>query len=208
MQQTLLPLLRCPRDGSSLRLEGAAEPWIETGSLVCCRDGQRYPIIHGIPYLYVDDAGWQPKAREARGWVQLFQDTDGYARDVGDMTWPYYHEQPWLDIARQFDVALELVCPQPDEWVLDLGAGRGWAAKQFALRGCQAVALDVVDVQHIGLGRARALMEQAGVCYSAVLADGENLPFVEGSFDIIFGAAVLHHATNLGQLLAQAGRAL
>jgi SAM-dependent methyltransferase len=37
---------------------------------------------------------------------------------------------------------------------------------------------------------------------------GERLPFSDGSFDLVFGRAVLHHARNLRHLCAEARRVL
>jgi protein-L-isoaspartate O-methyltransferase len=76
-----------------------------------------------MPYLYVNDAAWEPKAREAQGWVQLFRDTHGYDHAGDDIHWPYVDAQPWLDNARMFDIALDLLQPKPGARVLDLGAG-------------------------------------------------------------------------------------
>ncbi len=208
MRAVLIPHLCCPWDAGSLRLVGPTQDWIETGCLVCERCTRQYGITQGMPRLFVDDALWQPKAHEGQGWVQLFRDTDGYQHDATDLLWPYYDEQPWLDIARQFDIALELVRPQPGQWVLDLGAGRGWAAKQFALCQCQSVAVDVFDDMQVGLGRSRAMMDDAQVVFDAVIADGERLPFHPATFDLVFCAATLHHATNLVQLLTNIGRVL
>ncbi|NJL34942.1 MAG: hypothetical protein HC893_15190, partial [Chloroflexaceae bacterium] len=38
---------------------------------------------------------------------------------------------PWDEIAPQFDLALELAAFEPDKRVLDLGAARGWAARDL-----------------------------------------------------------------------------
>ncbi|MBA3943686.1 MAG: class I SAM-dependent methyltransferase [Herpetosiphonaceae bacterium] len=163
-----------------------------------------------MPQLYIDDETWAPKAREALGWVKYHQDHNIYDQSGIDIDFqlPYFPHEPWLDIAKQFDIALELSQPQAGEWVLDLGAGRGWAAKHFALRGCQAVAIDIVSDDQVGLGRSRALMQAAGVTYDTLIADSEQLPFADRSFDLVFCAAALHHTTDLARLLKNIGRVL
>lgn len=210
MQMKLLPLLRCPADGTSLRLEEETQTQIETGTLVCTGAGHRYPTRHGMAYLYVDDEKWRPKAREALGWVKYHQDRNIYDQSGVDIDFqlPYFPHDPWKDIARQFDIAIELINPQPGAWVLDVGAGRGWGAKHFALRGCQAVAVEINDDDQIGLGRSRAMMKQADVIYDLLIADSENLPFAAGCFDIVFSSAALHHTSHLDQLVAQIARVL
>ena len=208
MHTRLLPILRCPASGGALLLEAPNQDWIDEGLLISVETGRRYPIQAGIPHLYIDDECWQPKAREARGWVQLFQDTGGFERDDGDLLWPYYDQQPWIDIARQFDIMLTHTNPCAGDWVLDLGAGRGWAAKHFALRGCHTVAVDVVADSVVGLGRSRALMEHTNVAFDPIIADGENLPLINDHFDLVFCSATLHHATDLRMLLSNILRVL
>src|SRR4029453_4151582 len=114
-----------------------------------------------------------------------------------DFKLPYFAEDPWITVARQFDIALALLDPRPGEWIRAVGAARGWGSKHFGLRGCRVVGIDVVDDDQIGLGRSRALMEQAGVVYDLTIGDHERLPFADGAFDAIFCAATLHHTTDL-----------
>jgi SAM-dependent methyltransferase/uncharacterized protein YbaR (Trm112 family) len=213
MRTHLMPLLRCPLDGGPLELVDAqhqTDAWVETGRLLNPRLGRHYAIEHGVVFLHADDASWEPKAREALGWVQFHKDHNIYAQDGTSVNaqLPYFPHEPWIDIARQFDIALDLLQPRADEWVLDVGAGRGWAAKHFALRGCQSVALDVVSDDQVGLGSARAVMQEAGVWFDMLIADSENMPFAAHSFDIAFCSAALHHTTDLERLLANIGRVL
>lgn len=210
MRKDLLPLLRCPLTGDPLELTAPDASWIETGELIHRQDGRSYAIKRGMPYLFIEDESWQPKAREAQGWVAYHKDRNIYDQTGSDLDFqlPYFPHEPWTDVARQFDIALDLIKPQPGQWVLDVGAGRGWAAKHFALRGCNAVALDIVDDDQVGLGRARALMEQANVVFDTMIADTERLPFAADCFDIVFCAAALHHTTDLGQLIANISRVL
>src|SRR5688500_9278218 len=123
MRPELIPLLVCPLSREPLVLEGQPEPWIETGSLLCPASGRRYPIRNGLPYLYIEDELWQPKAQEAAGWMQYHRDR-GEGLDDGEVDFqlPYIevHVPHWEAIAREFDIALELVRPQPGQWVLDV----------------------------------------------------------------------------------------
>lgn len=207
----LVDLLACPAcQGTLLELTAeemrAEEIW--EGAITCQNCGRSYPIQQGMPHLYVNDASWRSKAREAAGWVTLHKQQGVYeqAEQAVDLQIPYHPEEPWLTVARGFDVALSQLGLTGRETVLDLGAGRGWAAKQFALRGCRVVALDVVADENIGLGRGRVLMEQANTHFERMIGDGEKLPFRPGVFDVVFCAAALHHSSNLPLLLRQAGR--
>jgi SAM-dependent methyltransferase len=210
MRPSLIPRLRCPAGGGPLVLEGPASDWIEEGALLCPANGRRYPIKRGMAYLYAEDEHWRPLAAEAAGWVQMAKD-GGYYDQTGvdiDFQLPYFPHQPWIDVARQFDIALDIVRPRPGVWVLDVGAGRGWAAKQFAMRGCNSVAIEINDDDQIGVGRSLAMMQQAGVRYDILIGSSQRLPVAEGSFDIAFASAALHHSTSIDGIVASMARTL
>ncbi len=84
--------------------------------------------------------------------------------------------------------------------VLDYGCGHGMAAVVLARRGAAVTAFDLSP------GYVREAEERAaanGVSARFVVADGERLPFAGGSFDAVWGNAVLHHLD-----LARAGAEL
>ena len=212
MDADRLDLLSSPCCHAALTLQEPAVEFGEVwrGRLVCARCGAAYPIRRGMPHLYVEDARWQPKAREAARWVAFHKQRGIYdvVANAIDLRVPYYPEEPWLGVARSFDAGVRLLGPLGPATVLDLGAGRGWAAKQFARRGGRVVALDVADDDNVGLGRARALMDDAGVTFERVIGDGENLPLADGRFDLVFCAAALHHFSDLPELFRQIARVL
>ena len=204
MRLAFLEKIRCPicKQEFLLPAENFEQNWLQEGRLVC-PSGHEYPIRNGIPCLYTDDHGWQSKAREAQGWVDIHKEKGIYEveTDPVDLKVPYFPEEPWIEVAKSFDIALDILKLSGTERVLDLGAGRGWAAKQFALRGCEVAALDIVEDVNVGLGRAYALMQDAGIEFDLVIADGEKLPFAPGIFDIVFCSAVLHHSSDLPAFL-------
>ena len=215
MRTSLLNLICCPTCGSTLELMAItliAGEEIREGSLRCVSCWASYPVSQGIPYLYVNDERWALKAREAQGWVEFHKERSIYEQpeNAVDLKIPYYPEEPWITVACSFDIALEELGSflRPDTTVLDLGAGRRWAAKHFAQRGCRTVALDINPDENVGLGRAWALMRYANVYFDLVIADGERLPFFPGSFDCVFCAAALHHAVDLPLLVKNIQRAL
>ena len=205
MRPSLLELVNCPACNGQLEVEATEVSGLEvlSGRLVCKYCGQSYPIERRMPFLYVNDERWTSKAREAQGWVDYHKKLGIYeqSEDAVDFKIPYYLEEPWIGVARHFDAALDLMKLTGREVILDLGAGRGWAAKYFALKGCRSVAIDVVADEQVGLGRAWAFMEHSGTRFEPVIGDSENLPFFPKTFDVVFCAAVLHHTSDLPGLL-------
>lgn len=213
MRESFVALLICPYCGDGLTIDSVSEHRggeIWAGSLACMDCSSTFAIRWGMAFVHREDESWSTKAREAAGWVEIHKRQGIYEQpEKGiDLQIPYVGEEPWLGVARRFDQALDILNLDGSERVLDLGAGRGWAAKQFALRGCEAVALDVTWDENIGLGRGRALMEDADVFFERIIGDGEKIPLAPETFDVVFCSAALHHAQDLPRLLGEVGRVL
>lgn len=74
--------------------------------------------------------------------------------------------------------------------VLDFGCGHGMAAVVLARQGADVTAFDL-SPGYVEEARMRAATN--GVTVRFTVADGEALPFADGSFDAVWGNAVLHH---------------
>jgi ubiquinone/menaquinone biosynthesis C-methylase UbiE len=74
--------------------------------------------------------------------------------------------------------------------VLDYGCGHGMAAVVLARRGARVTAFDLSPGY---LEEARERAAANGVEILTVQANGECLPFADGTFDRVWGNAVLHH---------------
>jgi ubiquinone/menaquinone biosynthesis C-methylase UbiE len=70
-----------------------------------------------------------------------------------------------------------------DKDVLELGCGAAQWSILLARRGARPVGLDVSERQ---LAHAARLMVAAGVRFPLVLADAEDLPLADRSFDVVF----------------------
>ncbi len=73
---------------------------------------------------------------------------------------------------------------------LDFGCGHGMAAIALARHGAHVTALDL-SYGYLAEARQRALANNTEIQF--VQATGERLPFADGSFDRIWGNAILHH---------------
>jgi ubiquinone/menaquinone biosynthesis C-methylase UbiE len=74
--------------------------------------------------------------------------------------------------------------------VLDLGCGHGMASVVLARRGATVTACDLSPGY---LREARARADANGVVVRLVAANAERLPFADGTFERVWGNAILHH---------------
>ncbi len=211
MRPSLLEIVRCPACGGPLDIQSAdlRGQDITEGTLRCQHCSADYSIHKGIPYLFQENSLWSEKAQEARGWVSLWNKKGMYDRPTLEDSFRLpYMGGIWTDVARMFDLARQEMTLTGQETILDLGAGQGWAARYFAAQGCRVVAADIVADEWYGLGRSWAIMEHAGVYFEPILADGENLPVLPGTFDIVFLCGTLHHFKRFDRVLSQIHKAL
>jgi SAM-dependent methyltransferase len=102
---------------------------------------------------------------------------------------------------------LERLCQaaglQPTAHILDVGAGTGRIAIPFATRGNRVVALEPAAGM---LAELRAKASDRAVL--AVVAEGAQLPFLDGSFDAVVIARLLYLTADWRTILGEAHRVL
>ena len=84
--------------------------------------------------------------------------------------------------------------------LLDYGCGHGMASVVMARQGARVVGFDLSE-GYIREAQLRAKVNQVDIQFQ--VADAEELPFHDHSFDAVWGCAILHHLD-----LAKAGREL
>ncbi len=97
--------------------------------------------------------------------------------------------------------------PERFERTLEIGAGTGY----FTLNMLRAGLIDEATCSDISPGMLATLEANArrlGLEVKTVLADAEELPFADASFDLVFGHAVLHHIPDLDRAFAEFARVL
>lgn len=207
-------LMRCPACTAAGQLvvdvTGGADA--DDESLVCESCDARYPIIDGIPRLFVDDWRWRSKQAESDGWAAMSEELGqteygGAGAPAVDFVIPHIADEPWRSIGASFD-AMVADIDFAGMTVLDIGAGRPWAAKQFALRGATAMAIDVNAHPVVGLGRGREMMREAGVEITLLVGDSESLPVADEQLDVVFISAAMHHTNYLRRLAREMARVL
>ena len=87
--------------------------------------------------------------------------------------------------------------------VLDIGCGGGFLAEEFAGLGCRVTGLDPASDL---LEAARAHARSRGLEIEYVHGSGEQLPFEDGAFDLVYCCDVLEHVSDLDKVIAETAR--
>ena len=175
--------------------------------LRCEQCGRSFGVDGDIPLLLHDDLrGAEEKRREMAGWVAKAQAEGWYEPDDDidrRLPWvePELAGELWLANAHSFSVMRDRYV-EPGMRVLEIGAAKCWAAPHLLARGCSYVGSDTLTDPKIGLGRGSFYGD-----FPRVQADAEHLPFPDGSFDLTFCVATLHHALDLAAMVREMARA-
>jgi SAM-dependent methyltransferase len=89
--------------------------------------------------------------------------------------------------------------------VLEVGCGAGVDLARFAKGGADVVG---VDLASSAIDLAQANFKQQGLAGEFRVADGEALPFPEGSFDLVYAHGVVQYTTNPQRLVDECRRVL
>ena len=85
---------------------------------------------------------------------------------------------------------------------------RGISSYAFAKSDCSVTALEPDSSHLVGSTAIGALFAKTGLPVNIVEEAGENLPFPDETFDIVYGRAVFHHVNDLTQFYREAHRVL
>lgn len=123
---------------------------------------------------------------------QSFHDRQAAARSHSfvDLQNLYFSDAAYLDHETWIRPALDRLGDVSGLPVLDYGCGHGMAAVVLARRGAQVTAFDL-SPGYLHEAERRAAANDVRIEF--VQADGERLPFADGSFARIWGNAILHH---------------
>ena len=109
-----------------------------------------------------------------------------------------YRRQPFMREAVGFD-------RYAGRTLLEIGCGLGTDSLQFARGGALVTGVDLTE-QSIELARRR--FEMYGVPGTFQVADAEQLPFPDASFDVVYSFGVLHHTPDTPRAVREVARVL
>ncbi len=89
--------------------------------------------------------------------------------------------------------------------VLEIGVGMGADYLEWLKAGAQATG---IDLSSASLEQARRRCEIAGYQADLRIGDAENLPFPDGSFDVVYSYGVMHHSPDTARCVREAWRVL
>jgi SAM-dependent methyltransferase len=84
--------------------------------------------------------------------------------------------------------------------VLEVGCGSGFAVQLFAEAGAKVTAVDLTDW---AVATTRARLDAFGLEGDVRRGDGEDLPFADASFDLVFSWGVIHHSSDMEAALRE-----
>jgi ubiquinone/menaquinone biosynthesis C-methylase UbiE len=130
-----------------------------------------------------------------------------FEADSYDAKWSISFDERCIAYARDRFVHVAGHAGWPYPRALEVGAGTGF----FLLNLAQAGVLDEGHVTDISPGMVAAARRNAaalGYDVEGQVADAEQLPYDDGSFDLVVGHAMLHHVPDVERALAEVLRVL
>jgi SAM-dependent methyltransferase len=212
MRRRLLEYVVCPHCRDRLELLRIRREMSEIleGQIGCRGCRRTYLIEDGLLYLVPDERMDYCRAEDSAH-ERLLESNNffDWVKDDVFYNWPHQLAQGLneelrneiISHSRSFLRVIETL--KGDETILDFGAGFGWASRDLSLRGCYTIALDISPYM---LRKAGEYLRRFQIHFDRVVSDIENLPFRDGAFDVVFGAAAIHHACNLEKTIGEFAR--
>ncbi len=110
-------------------------------------------------------------------------DADGYRAHARTR----YRLEPYIEHFARFSEA-------KDKDVLEIGVGLGADHQRFAEAGARLTGIDLAPRAINQTGHRLGLF---GLASNLQVADAENLPFADASFDIVYSWGVIHHSPDM-----------
>jgi SAM-dependent methyltransferase len=144
----------------------------------------------------------RPLRRLARRFSGPARGQRGTEKSLWEVLRPYLPDDHARQVSARYYVEQLMTQPEPPKRVMDLGCGQGDSVDLFRRYdpGVDWVGVDIADSQE-ALQRKR---EDARF----VTYDGLNIPFADGTFDLVYSNHVLEHVREPARHLVEIGRVL
>jgi ubiquinone/menaquinone biosynthesis C-methylase UbiE len=121
--------------------------------------------------------------------------------DQGAQRWMRYVSKSFVSVVKRWGIA--------SGKVLDVGTGTGRLAIEFArgIPGVDVVGLDLSDVA-LELARENAQDDKAPLRVAFEKGDAEDMPFEDGTFDLVISSNTLHLVSNPVKMFDEMARVL
>jgi ubiquinone/menaquinone biosynthesis C-methylase UbiE len=153
---------------------------------------------------------WE-RAEIARSSVEATLTADEALRVTPDIFARY--ARPPADTAYPLEFAYHLLGDVAGKRIVDFGCGSGANTALLANRGAHVGAIDISE-DLLRLGRRRLAVSGRDGAATFIAGSAHDLPFPDGSIDVVFGIAILHHldldlvSREVRRVLKPGGRAI
>ena len=225
MRETLLKFLRCPSclsNSLSLSIDGSNQTEIRSGEIVCNHCSNNYKIEDGIIDFLNNANANVLRERSAMDDDQYITDESGNKYKIRNETIEKFKDklitlpegdgsylfkrggsfQSTAEASDRFYSALSDLSLTGREKILEIGACFSYASFKFAKKGCSVVALDISNYLRV----SDLFIKEA--YFDRIFSDMHFMPFVDSTYDIVFGSAILHHSKNLKDAFKEIRRVL
>jgi len=181
-------------------------------TLVCrqCQAVYQADPGRGFAALLAPEVAEQSAKQDIQKWwgdlyAQLYKETDDTL--TPDRLYRMVDQFEGLMTARHHLAVMEMpLAKVAGKRVLEIGPGGGGHSCLFKKYGAKVVAADITPERAISTAGKLTLME--GPESLAFNADGENLPFADNCFDIVYSNGVLHHSLDTDKCIDEVYRVL
>lgn len=200
--QTILRCPSCGADGMALD-----DVWLRCSA--CEETFAADPKIRFatlLPASVQDDAA---KRNIQKWWGDLYEQLYGETdRDLtpGRLSELVDSFEDLMKIRRHLAVVEMPLAELVGKTVLEIGPGGGGHSCLFKKHGAKVIVADITPERALSATRKLSLM--AGPPSAGFNADGENLPFSDNSFDIVYSNGVLHHSEDTDKCIDEVYRVL
>ena len=148
-----------------------------------------------------------PRSRdEVVGWLRSQPDQRDFLRNCY-LDLPAEVAAERFSRSEEWEAAQKWLAPNPGR-ALDLGSGHGIATYALARSGWEVTAVEPSGSGLTGAEAILDLLRETEVPGTVARAVGEQLPFTDDSFDVVYSRQVLHHVPDRGRLCSEVRRVL